>query len=592
MSSTSLPLRAGASTAVVALLAIGAWAAVALPRTREAARERERQALSRAAEALADDVARRGSGGDLAARVAAAAGVAGMRLTVVGEADRVLVDSATTDARVFDAHGERPEVVEARRTGRARVRRFSRSLSQETEYAAARVGDTRVVARAARPASDVDEVALAAARLHPGVAAALVAFAGAAGAWLARPTQRAIEAIAASVSTVGRPDAPPPPRDVPGPLLPLARAWEETSQRLSDALDRAVAGHERLSSVLEGMAEAVLAVDREENVQFLNEPARVLLRLGDGEQGEGRPLHALLREPRVLRILRAALEAGEHGEAEVVWGEAPPRLVRFSAAPVRGGGPGAFLLARDISTLRRLERMRSDFVANVSHELRTPISAIAGAAETLAEGALSDGEAAPRFVDAIRRHADRLRALVDDLLTLSRLESAPETIERVPVDLALVARHACEAVASRAKQAGLALEVDSNGPVRVLGDPEALRRLVDNLVVNALTYTPAGGRVSVSVRLQGGRAVLVVADTGIGIAREHVDRIFERFYRVDKARSREKGGTGLGLAIVKHAVNLHEGEIRVESRVGQGSTFTVSIPRVEPAGSTRGGGQA
>jgi two-component system phosphate regulon sensor histidine kinase PhoR len=218
------------------------------------------------------------------------------------------------------------------------------------------------------------------------------------------------------------------------------------------------------------------------------------------------------------------------------------------------------------------------FVANVSHELRTPLAAIAGAAETLSEGALHDPEAGPKFLDTITRHADRLKALVDDLLTLSRLESSPESIDRVPVDFAHVVRQSCDAVAGRARDAGLALEVHADFAVRVLGDPEALRRLVDNLVVNAVTYTPSGGWVKVSLAAEGGRAVLTVADSGIGIPPEHIERIFERFFRVDKARSRAKGGTGLGLAIVKHAVNLHGGQVAVDSRPGAGSTFTVSIP--------------
>ena len=291
-----------------------------------------------------------------------------------------------------------------------------------------------------------------------------------------------------------------------------------------------------------------------------------------------------MRDPQFLALARAALERGEAHEAEIVWDGAPKRLLRVRAAPVREAGPGAILLVGDVSTLRRLERMRSDFVANVSHELRTPLAAIAGAAETLADGALSDPEAGPRFVATIARHADRLTALVDDLLTLSRLESTPESIERVPVDFAHVVRQACDAVAARARDAGLSLDVDAEGPVRVLGDPEALRRLVDNLVVNAVTYTPAGGAVRVGLAADEGRAVLTVADTGIGIGPEHLARIFERFYRVDKARSRGKGGTGLGLSIVKHAVNLHGGEIAVESRPGAGSTFTVSIPLADDGG--------
>jgi len=320
-------------------------------------------------------------------------------------------------------------------------------------------------------------------------------------------------------------------------------------------------------------------------VRFANRSAKALLDAAP-ETLEGRPLPQVVRDPSVLTLVRQALERAEPSEAEVVLASGPRRLLHVHVAPVIDGGaaPGAILLARDVSAIRRLERMRSDFVANVSHELRTPIAAITGAAETLAGGALSDAEAAPRFVETIERHADRLKALVDDLLTLSRLESAPDTVERVPFDVGSTLRQACEALVARAREAGLTLAVEAPSPLRVRGDPEAMRRVVDNLVVNAITYTPAGGSVRVTGVAEGAQAVLTVADTGIGIAREHLERVFERFYRVDKARSREKGGTGLGLAIVKHGVHLHGGTVDVRSRVGVGTEFVVRVPldRAEP----------
>jgi two-component system phosphate regulon sensor histidine kinase PhoR len=461
---------------------------------------------------------------------------------------------------------------------------------RELWYAAERVPGTRAVARAALDAREA-EAQFARESRFPWLAGLLaVAVGGVAAALLLAPTAAGVRAVTRALRGIQAGDlSQRVPLRGPDFLRGLSTSFNDTAERLQEDVDRVRAERGRLFTVLDGMVEGVLAVDASEGVRFVNGAARALLGLPADVVAEGRPVQEVVRDPAVLALVRRAVRGGEAGEAEVVWYGSPRRRLQVSAAPVREGGAGAIVLVRDVSTLRRLERMRTDFVANVSHELRTPLAAIAGAAETLAAGALDDPSAARGFVEAIGRQSDRLRALVDDLLTLSRLESAPETIERVPVDFALVVRQACEAVAGRAREAGLSLETRVEGSVRLLGDPEALRRLVDNLVVNAVTYSPPGAWVRVTLSTEGGAAILVVADGGIGIGPEHLERIFERFYRVDKARSRSKGGTGLGLAIVKHSVALHGGEVDVHSRPGEGSTFTVRIPlskeseRVVPA---------
>jgi signal transduction histidine kinase len=226
----------------------------------------------------------------------------------------------------------------------------------------------------------------------------------------------------------------------------------------------------------------------------------------------------------------------------------------------------------------------------VSHELRTPIASIAAAVETLQDDAARlDPAEGPRFVQMIQRNLKRLEALLDDILALSRLESRPETLPREPLDLGGVVRAAAEELMERARQAGVDLTVRAERS-RVVGDAATLRRIVDNLLVNAITYTPRDGKAEVTVEPHDGCAVLAVRDTGIGIPEEDLDRIFERFYRVDKARSRSAGGTGLGLAIVKHAVGLHGGSVEVKSKLARGSTFTVRIPlAAEPAPSGAAG---
>ena len=573
-------LRIGLAGAALVALGLAVYWVVRAPHIRTLAHERIDRDLIGAAHALAAGTGPAGLvAPDLDARVKEGGRRAHLRFTIVGEDGRVLADSDAKNPAQLSNHAGRPEVREALEKGEALSTRVSESVNQDLRYAAVRIDGTRAVARAALSSAVVSTLVAEETKLPWAAGAAAAILAGFAAAFLLRPTTATVRAVANALSGIAGGDlsARVPVRG-PDFLRGLSSAFNATAERLEADVARVSTERGRLSTVLDGMAEGVFAIDGTETIRFVNRAGRALLDVAPGDEVEGKPIHLLVRDPQFLKLARAAVERGEAHEAEIVWEGAPKRLLRVRAAPVREAGPGAILLVGDVSTIRRLERMRSDFVANVSHELRTPLAAIAGAAETLADGALSDPEAGPQFVAVIGRHADRLRALVDDLLTLSRLESSPENIERVPVDFAHVVRQACDAVSARTRDAGLALEVSADDAVRVMGDPEALRRLVDNLVVNAVTYTPSGGAVRVSLAATAGRAVLVVADSGIGIGAEHLDRIFERFYRIDKARSRSKGGTGLGLSIVKHAVNLHGGDIAVESRPGAGSTFTVSIP--------------
>jgi two-component system, OmpR family, phosphate regulon sensor histidine kinase PhoR len=239
------------------------------------------------------------------------------------------------------------------------------------------------------------------------------------------------------------------------------------------------------------------------------------------------------------------------------------------------------VVARDTTELTRVADMRRDFVANVSHELKTPLAAIRGYAETLRDGALDEGPTARRFTERILWQCRRLQALLDDLLTLSRLEGVTPPPQREPVDLAALVRRTVELLAASAREKRVAVEVVEEPLPPVPGDADALERLLTNLLDNALKYNRPDGQVTVRLRREGGQAVIEVSDTGIGIPQEALARIFERFYRVDKGRAREEGGTGLGLAIVKHVAQSHGGQVEVDSRIGRGSTFRVRLPFAE-----------
>ena len=287
----------------------------------------------------------------------------------------------------------------------------------------------------------------------------------------------------------------------------------------------------------------------------------------------------LVRSPRVQEAVDATLVGSGPHRAEIVVADIDARGVggQLSLA-VQGTAlpgsppPGAVLVFHDVTDLRRLERMRQDFVANASHELKTPLAAIKAYTETLLDGALHDDAVNARFLGQIDEQVDRLNQLIQDLLRLARIEAGGSAFHHAPLRLGPVVRDIVEAHRTRAEAIGLLYQPDlpgGDGPL-VRADEEAARQILDNLIDNALKYTPEGGRVAVSCRVAADRVALEVLDTGIGIPRDDLPRVFERFYRVDKARSREMGGTGLGLSIVKNLVNTLGGQIAVESRPGQG----------------------
>jgi len=254
------------------------------------------------------------------------------------------------------------------------------------------------------------------------------------------------------------------------------------------------------------------------------------------------------------------------------------KTLEVHVAPLGGSLPGSAAVFRDVTERKRLERVRQDFVANVSHELRTPIAAILGYAETLRSGALADADHAPQMVEIIHRQSERLGDLVSDLLELSRLDAGERPLSSAAVSLGEVARQASEAMEPRAAGKHLSLQLHVPPDLTARADPKALEQVLLNLLDNAIKYTPEGGRVELVGERVGDRAQLSVKDTGLGIEAKHLPRLFERFYRVDRGRSREQGGTGLGLSIVRHLVHGMEGEVRVASQLGVGSTFTVVLP--------------
>jgi len=331
------------------------------------------------------------------------------------------------------------------------------------------------------------------------------------------------------------------------------------------------------------MAEGVVALAPDETVLRANRSAAECLQLASVPK-PGTPLVEVVRLPEISSLVRAALKGNVVQETDVALPGAAGRVVSIGAAPIRpadGALRGAVVVLRDVTVMRRLERMRLDFVANVSHELRTPLAAMSSAMETVQTLGDGEPEARAQMTEVALRHAKRLGAIVDDLLALSQIESEGDRLERTSVPLLRAVRQAAAAAAPAAKAAGVEIDLPRDADdVRVLGHEGRLEQVWVNLLTNGVKYNRPGGRVTVEISVDATRreARVVIRDTGQGIPAQAIARIFERFYRVDTGRSRDQGGTGLGLAIVKHIVRAHRGRIEVESAPGVGSAFTVHLP--------------
>ncbi len=359
----------------------------------------------------------------------------------------------------------------------------------------------------------------------------------------------------------------------------LVRALADLAGRVQRHVDQLESEKSRLEVILESITEAILVVDRDGRVVLANKALANLFDLNP-------PLEGLLtaevvRYAAIQDALTGCLAAGRSRETEVELTGAPTRHLDMQVAPVLEGNEciGAVAVLYDITRLRQLERMRRDFVANVSHELCTPLTAIKGYAEILSDGALDDRATARRFAGIIENHADRLTHLLGDLLDLSRLESAQVEVELAPCELKPLVDTSVGSISQAAAQKQIAIHCDIPPSVKVICDPKLIEHALINLLDNAVKYTPAGGKVRVGTRLVAGtdRLTIYVEDTGIGIPSEDLGRIFERFYRVDKGRSRALGGTGLGLSIVRHIAEAHGEQVSVQSKLGAGTTFSFEL---------------
>ncbi|MBI5831998.1 MAG: PAS domain-containing protein [Armatimonadetes bacterium] len=511
----------------------------------------------------------------------------GTRYTLIATDGTVLADS-DHDPASMENHRERPEVAAALAGRVGRALRDSVTLRQTMMYVAipAPTRPGQMVVRAALPVRGIwQTISLVVSHFLWG-AMAIAVLGGLATLLSLRGIRDVLDNLRAGANRFASGQlterlAMPPVAE----LADLTAALNAMAAQLAERLASVVRGRNELEAVLESMAEGVVTLDNTAHITGIN-PAAAELFETQAEQAVGRLLLEVVRHRDVQRFAERALGTDSPIEGEIVWFAGEERYLQAHASRLRdhdGRQLGALLVLHDMTRLRRLEAVRREFVANVSHELRTPVASIKGSAETLLSGALDEPEAAQRFAEMIARHADRLGRIIEDLLSLSRLDQmgCTASMDLVDGELADVARAAAGVVADKAAEKGVSIAIDCADHLATRVNAPLLEQAVANLLDNAVTYSEPGQTVAVTIESDDAEIRLSVADAGCGIAAEHLPRLFERFYRVDKARSRKLGGTGLGLSIAKHIVGAHGGTITVESRVGQGSTFTIHLPRQE-----------
>lgn len=511
----------------------------------------------------------------------------GLRVTIIAPDGKVLGDSdiESADLAGIENHLDRPEVQQALNEGFGHSRRYSYTLKKYMMYSAVVLGKDRTAAvlRLIIPVSSIVEFEAKMQKILIAALAAIFLLSLVLSVIVSSVVTRPISRISSAAKSIAEGDLSA--RAIVSSddeIGDLAKTMNYMAGEIRSKMDRIASGEAKLETVLSGMVEGVILTDEKGAILMANPSARKTFFIDTAPEGKT-PIE-VVRNSSVQEITDRILRGGKRTAIEEIQLNRPDeRSVKVSAAAVMKEGElsGALLVFHDITELRHLERVRQDFVANVSHELRTPLSSIKGYSETLLESGVKDPKDQKEFLGIIYRESDRLAKLIDDILDLSKIESGKMAMVFLPLDLRPVVKRVCSILENQAAAKSLGISADiPEGLPRLLADEGRLSQVMLNLLDNAVKYTPEKGSIRISAAQDGGFVRVDVSDTGVGIPESDIPRIFERFYRVDKARSRELGGTGLGLSIVKHIVQAHGGQVSVKSAPGKGTTFSFTIPKI------------
>jgi two-component system phosphate regulon sensor histidine kinase PhoR len=574
------------ATAALTLLIATVLASWSVRRTTEERIERSLVSEARlAAETLSHRQAAAAS--ELDAEADALGRLIGARITFVAP-DGAVVGDSELDAeqiKTVENHGTRPEILQARRDGLGIARRYSVTLRTDMLYAAVPVHNAALPmlseVRVAVPLTDVAQQ-LAAVRRSALIAFAVGLVAALAVSWATSLLlSRRVSAIAAVAERYAAGDWSRPARDYGADEIgTVARVLDGSAREIGRRATDLASDRARMEAILSGMIEGVLVVNDHGRVQLVNDAARRMLQLQGA--GENRHYVEIVRQPDIAAQIGSALRGSATEGLELTLPRSPELVIMARSAPVTSPGvAGAVLVMHDITDLRRADRIRRDFVANVSHELRTPLTAVRGYVEALLDGGAEPADVR-RFLEIIGRHTLRMERLVRDLLRLARLDAGQEPLEHVacPVESLFEGVESELAPVLDGRQQVVEHSINRDAET-VMGDPAQLHDALRNLLENATNYAPEGSRIVMASERHGDRIRLIVSDSGPGIPEADLPRVFERFYRVDKSRTRgtrDPGGTGLGLAIVKHLIELHGGRAMVANRPEGGAVFTLELP--------------
>ncbi len=507
------------------------------------------------------------------------------RITVIMPDGTVLGDSGR-DPKSMENHADRPEIIEALKGNSGSSTRYSSTTRKEMMYVAVPVELDGRIAFTLRSSLPVNSIAQTLKSLYVDFflgGLLIVLLAVLLAVLFSRKIVRPLEDLKHGAEKFAGGDFS---RRLPVPDSAEIGELAETMNRMAGELDARIQTVERqrneLQAVLASMVEGVMAVDPQMKIIGINQACGEIIGHGVSE-AEGMSLPEAVRNRELHDFVGLTLGSEEAGETEIVLHRDGERILQAHGTQLRdsaGQRIGALVVFHDVTSLRRLENVRREFVANVSHELKTPITSIKGFVETLIDENPEDADKRLRFLNIIRTHAERLNTLIEDLLALSRIEQNGD-VEKVafePMPLHGVVDAAVAACRDRAAEGGVTLEISCPPELEATVNHSLMVQALANLIDNAIKYSDAGASIGIMAGETATELVLSVQDSGPGIEKEHLPRVFERFYRVDKARSRQLGGTGLGLAIVKHIMQVHQGSVTVESEPGRGCTFTLHLP--------------